>query len=146
MSNHMPRCGCYPVSCPNKCGATVLLKDVERHVSDDCPLTILTVQVLCKDLPPYQVLVSAHVSEEKLLLQKLERENADLKQQLVKLSICNCPAGQSVPNLHTHLGSIPAPLSQSEGASSPAVLVSDPIQLTLSNFATFKDKDGGCCQ
>ena len=144
VSNHMPRCGCCPVACPNKCGATILLKDVERHVSDDCPLTVLTVQVRRKDLPPYQVLVSAHVSEEKLLLQRFERENAELKQQLVKLSTYNCLAGQSVPNLHTHLGSVPDPVSQSEGASSPAVL-SDPIQLTLSNFTTLKDKDRVWC-
>ena len=63
VNNHMPRCGCCPVSCPNECGATVLLRDVERHVSDDCPLTVITVQVRRKDLPPPHVLVSVQTSD-----------------------------------------------------------------------------------
>ena len=70
VNNHVPRCGCCPVSCPNECGATVLLRDVERHVSDDCPLTVITVQVRRKDLPPHHTLVSALVTDQALVLQQ----------------------------------------------------------------------------
>ena len=83
VNNHMPRCGCCPVSCPNECGATLLLRDVERHISDDCPLTVITVQVRRKDLPPHHVLVSAQVTDQVSVLQHRIDE---LKQKAATLS------------------------------------------------------------
>ena len=83
VSNHMPRCGCCPVSCPNKCGATVLLKDVEKHVSDDCPLMVLTVQVRRKDLPPRRVSVSAQASDQVL---DMRHEHAEFKKEVATLT------------------------------------------------------------
>ena len=146
--NHMPTCGCCPVSCPNECGATLLLRDVERHISDDCPLTVITVQVRRKDLPPHNILVSACVSEEKHELERLRRENADLKQQLAKF---NPSPGQCATSLPTGLGSAHTPgtctgmsLSMSGGAL-PSTVLNHPIHMTLSKFATFKVKDRVWC-
>ena len=42
---------------------------MERHVSDDCPLTVITVQVHRKDLPPPHVLISAQTSNRLSVLQ-----------------------------------------------------------------------------
>ena len=83
VSNHMPRCGCCPVGCPNECGATVLLRDVERHISDDCPLTVITVQVRRKDLPPHHALVGAQVSDQ---VSDVRRELAEFKKEVATLS------------------------------------------------------------
>jgi hypothetical protein len=85
---------------------------VEGHLSDDCPLTVITVQVRRIDLPSHNVLVGACVSKDKLELQRLKRENADLKGQLARFNP-----------------------SRGGGALSPTVRV------TLSNFSTFKAKD-----
>ena len=47
----------------------LLLRYVERHISDDCPLTVITVQVCHKDLPPHHTLVSAQVTDQVSVLQ-----------------------------------------------------------------------------
>ena len=39
--NHWPVCGSHPVQCPNKCGAFPQRQDCEKHVSSDCPLTVV---------------------------------------------------------------------------------------------------------
>ena len=82
VNNHVPRCGSYPVSCPNECGATVLLRDVERHICDDCPLTILTVQVWRKDLPLQHTLVSAQVADQS----GVRREYLEFKKDVATLT------------------------------------------------------------
>ena len=85
VNNHMPRCGCCPVPCPNECGATVLLRDVERHIFDDCPLTVVTVQVRRKDLPPHHTLVSAYVADQS----NVRREFLEFKKEVATLTrIC----------------------------------------------------------
>ena len=38
---HWPVCRSFPLSCPNNCGATVQRQEVEQHVSQDCPLTVI---------------------------------------------------------------------------------------------------------
>ena len=83
VNNHMPRCGCCPVSCPNECGATVLLRDVERHICDDCPLTIITVQVRRKDLPPHRTLVSAQVAAQ---VSDVRQELSEFKKEVATLT------------------------------------------------------------
>ena len=83
VNNHMPRCGCCPVSCPNECGATVLLRDVERHISDDCLLTVITVQVHRKDLPPPSVLVGAQVAER---VSDMQHELSQFKKEVATLT------------------------------------------------------------
>ena len=37
--NHWPVCGCYPVQCPNKCGAFPERQKLDDHVGKECPLT-----------------------------------------------------------------------------------------------------------
>ena len=39
--NHWPVCGCYPVQCPKDCGAFPRRKDVDSHVQNECPLTVV---------------------------------------------------------------------------------------------------------
>ena len=83
VNNHVPRCGSCPVSCPNECGATLLLRDVERHVSDDCPLTVITVQVRRKDLPPHHTLVSAQVAAR---VSDVRQELSEFKKEVATLT------------------------------------------------------------
>ena len=40
-SNHWLVCDCYPILCPNECGATPQRKNIKRHLKNDCPLTII---------------------------------------------------------------------------------------------------------
>ena len=41
--NHWPVCTHFPVPCPNQCGILdIKQQDLEHHVSNDCPLTIVT--------------------------------------------------------------------------------------------------------
>ena len=39
--NHWPVCGCYPVQCPNKCGAFPERQKLDDHVGKECPLTVV---------------------------------------------------------------------------------------------------------
>ena len=39
--NHWSVCGSHPVQCPNKCEAFPQRQDCEKHVSSDCPLTVV---------------------------------------------------------------------------------------------------------
>lgn len=38
VEKHQPECEFRPVPCPNKCGATPLKKDIERHMKEECKL------------------------------------------------------------------------------------------------------------
>ena len=39
--NHWPVCGCYPVRCPNECGAFPERQQLDDHVEKECPLTVV---------------------------------------------------------------------------------------------------------
>ena len=39
--NHWPVCGCYPVQCPNKCGAFPERQTLDDHVGKECPLMVV---------------------------------------------------------------------------------------------------------
>ena len=41
VKNHWPVCGYYPVSCPNECEVYPERHNLERHVSIECPLTVV---------------------------------------------------------------------------------------------------------
>ena len=41
INNHWPVCGCHPVYCPNECGAFPQRKDVDSHINQVCPLTVI---------------------------------------------------------------------------------------------------------
>ncbi len=40
-NNHWPVCGSFPVPCPNQCGSTIQRQNLDSHVADECPLTII---------------------------------------------------------------------------------------------------------
>ena len=59
---HWPVCAFYPVPCPSKCGECPERQNLEHHVSEDCPLTVVNcdfyyagceVQLPHKDLPAH---------------------------------------------------------------------------------------------
>ena len=92
-SNHWHVCGFYPMLCPNKCGKTFQRKYIEKHVSNDCPLTLVDCafkHIGCSVRLP-QTDMPAHIAESvgtHLLLQatsykqvvsRLEKENKKLK-------------------------------------------------------------------
>ena len=83
VSNHMPSCGSRPVACPNECGASLLLMHADRHVSEECPLTVITVQVYRKDLPPHHCIVSTQLDDQ---LSAVRREYADFKKGVASLT------------------------------------------------------------
>ena len=41
VNNHWPVCKCYPVPCPNECGASPERRNVETHVNTVCPLMVV---------------------------------------------------------------------------------------------------------
>ena len=41
-TNHWPVCGSYPMPCTNKCGETLQCQNLDNHIANDCPLTILS--------------------------------------------------------------------------------------------------------
>ena len=41
VNKHWANCNHYPVKCMNECGMTVKRKDLNTHVSNDCPLTFI---------------------------------------------------------------------------------------------------------
>ena len=40
--NHWPVCGSFPVQCPNDCGSTLQRQNLDRHVTEECPLTTIS--------------------------------------------------------------------------------------------------------
>lgn len=42
MKNHRPVCKFSPIICPNTCGESVMKVDLESHVNNDCPLTVVS--------------------------------------------------------------------------------------------------------
>ena len=89
---HWPECSCYPVSCPNNCSPyAVERKDLERHLSDDCPLTVVKcdfhyagcdVQLPRKDMPAHFKENFVHLTLLAVLNQRLTQENQKLTRQL----------------------------------------------------------------
>ena len=71
-TNHWPVCGYYPLPCPNKCGETLQRQNLQSHITNDCPLTIIDcdfkhvgceVRLPRKDMPAHlQEGVVRHVS------------------------------------------------------------------------------------
>ena len=108
VNNHWPLCKCYPVPCPNECGACPERQNVETHVNTVCPLTVVNcdfhyagceVQLVRKDMPAHlaEGLVT-HLSvlalhnqqltqltiQQKKSLEELEKENEVLKEKVNK--------------------------------------------------------------
>ena len=64
-SNHWPVCGYYPVQCPNKCGEAPERQNLDKHITNDCPLTVIDCSfkhVGCEVKLPREEM-STHVNE-----------------------------------------------------------------------------------
>lgn len=91
---HWSECKCYPVSCPNNCSPyAVERRDLERHLSDDCPLTVVNcdfhytgcdVKLPRKDMPAHVRDNFVHLTLLAVLNQRLTKENQDLTTQLLE--------------------------------------------------------------
>ena len=100
---HWPVCPRHPVSCPKKCGESPERKNLDRHVDNDCPLTVVdcdfhyagcAVRLPRKDMPDHLKLeVVSHTSlqatysrvelvEKKKQVEQLEEQIHQLKQQM----------------------------------------------------------------
>ena len=74
--NHWLVCPFFPLSCPNNsyCELVLQHQEVEHHVSQDCPLTLVLCMVGCKvrltrkDMPSH---ISENLTEHVLLQQKM---------------------------------------------------------------------------
>ena len=128
-NNHWPVCGYYPLPCPNKCGEFFQRQNLESHITNDCPLTIIDcefqhvgceVRLPRKEMPTHlQESVVQHTSLHALSYKRvvanvgrLEDENKELKQQVVRLtqdlqmyniSTPTCPVEFTVTNFKQKL-------------------------------------------
>ena len=89
VNDHWQVCDSYPVSCPNQCGVDPERQNLERHVSKDCPLTVVNcdfhyagceVQLPRKDMPAH--LAENLVIHMSLLATQSQNENVKLKEEL----------------------------------------------------------------
>ena len=92
-TNHWPVCGYYPVLCSNECGKVLQRQNLERHLSNDCPLTLVNcdfkhvgceVRLSHKDMPAHLtesigIHLSLQAASYKQLVTRLEKENEKLK-------------------------------------------------------------------
>ena len=94
-TNHWPVCGSYPMPCTNKCGEAFQRQNLENHIANDCPLTIINcdfqhvgceVRLPRKDMPAHLgESVVTHISLLMARHKKLEEENKMLKQRVAEL-------------------------------------------------------------
>ena len=102
-TKHWAVCGSYPVLCTNKCGETLERQNLENHIANDCPLTIITcdfqhvgcdVRLPRKDMPAHLgeralVHLALHTESHKKLVKeakKLKQRVAELEQDIKTLS------------------------------------------------------------
>ena len=97
--NHWPVCGSYPVPCTNKCGETLQRQNLESHITNDCPLTIINcdfqhvgceVRLPRKDMPEHlRESVVDHLSKMstsyKKLMSDLDEQKLQAQQETSKL-------------------------------------------------------------
>ena len=99
-TNHWPICDCYPVLCPNKCDKSLKRQEVDSHVANDCPLSVVDcdfkhvgciVMLQRKDLPAHLAEsmithMSLQTASYKQFAARLEEDNRQLKEQVAKLT------------------------------------------------------------
>ena len=100
-TNHWPKCVYYPLHCPNKCGETLQRQNLQSHITNDCPLTIIDcdfqhvgceVRLPRKDMPAHlQEGVVRHLSLQtvsyKQTVTRLEDENKELIKKQTAMSL-----------------------------------------------------------
>ena len=102
-TNHWPVCGYYLLPCTDKCGEIIQRQNLQSHITNDCPLTIIDcdlqhvgceVRLPRKDMPAHlQESMVQHMSLHALSYKqvvanvvRLEDENKELKQQVARLT------------------------------------------------------------
>ena len=102
-TNHWPVCDHYPKPCPNQCGALLKSQNLDSHITNDCPLTVVNcdfqhlgceLRLPRKQMPVHiekrvvyhQSLQATFNKRISASMAKLEEDNKRLKQQVVKLS------------------------------------------------------------
>ena len=123
--NHWPLCGCFPVPCTNECGEIIERQNLETHIADHCPETIIDcdfeyagcdVKSPRKDMPTHikeraVEHLSLHAKNYKAVVDNLKEENEQLKQAVAKLTrdlrlqqICTpiCPAAFIMNDFQQH--------------------------------------------
>ena len=111
--------------CTNECGKTTQRQNLETHIANQCPLTIINcdfkhvgceVKLPRKDMPAHITEnvtqhVSLHTESYKEVISQLKEENKQLEQQVAKLTqdlklqqICTpiCPAEFTMINFEQH--------------------------------------------
>ena len=82
--NHWPVCNYFPVLCTNDCGEFLCRQDLECHIANNCPLTIIDCDfkhIGCKERLPRSNM-SVHLAESidtHLSLQASEQQNLVVK-------------------------------------------------------------------
>ena len=123
--NHWSLCGCFPVLCSNECGETIERQNLESHVADHCPETIIDcdfeyagcdVKLPRRDMPTHikeraVEHLSLHAKNYKAVVDKLKEENKQLKLVINQLNrdlrlqqICTpvCPADFTINDFEQH--------------------------------------------
>ena len=94
-TNHWPVCGFYPVRCPSKCGEAPERQNLEKHIANDCPLTIVhckfknvgcEVKLPREDMPTHLTeSIGAHLTLQATNHEKLILMLGDEKEKLQKV-------------------------------------------------------------
>ena len=94
---HWNECGYCPVLCPNKCGVTLERQEIDKHITNDCPETIVDcdfkhfgcdVKLPRKDLPAHiRDGLALHMRPMLQVVARLEAENRQLKEEIARLRI-----------------------------------------------------------
>ena len=99
--NHWPVCRSFPVQCPNDCGSTLQRQNLDRHVTEECPLTTIScdfvgcpVKLPRKDMSEHlrenllthiSLLAASHTKQQAQIAQ-LTKENKTLRSELEYLN------------------------------------------------------------
>ena len=114
--NHWPVCPFFPLSCPNNCELVLQRQEVEHHVSQDCPLTVVKcdfhmvgcqVQLARRDMPSHisESLTGHVLLQQKMLLQlqaAVTSQQAELTQYKHENQQLREALGTSEQNLQAH--------------------------------------------
>ena len=121
--NHWPVCPFFPLSCPNNCVLVLQRRELEHHVSRDCPLTVVKcdfytvgcqVRLMRRDMPSHiSENLENHVSLQQKMLVELQtavtqykRENQELREALTTY--------QRMLEGVTHTGTLPFEFTMTE--------------------------------
>ena len=124
-TNHWAVCGSKPVQCPNSCGSSPLRQDLNNHIANECPLTLIKCDFPGCDLTLSRKYMPLHLQNDLLkhmsLLAKshkqLESENQKFKQHQQQLESENQSLKQQVVELKTSESNLKRSQKRLEGVN-----------------------------